>query len=157
MQTPLILLVNDESQNLAMLRQMLSASYKLAFARNGAEACLAVAQRLQPALILLDIRMPEWTATTSAKRLASTQNIPVIFVTGLDNTGSEASGFAVGGVDYIINQNQCRPPSCWRGSNPICPWSALPCVAECAWNPHLRSGNHGRHHCCRAGGYGRAV
>lgn len=102
--TATILIVDDEPANLATLRQILGADYRLAFARNGAETFAAVAKH-HPALILLDIVMPDMDGITVCARLKadpSTENIPVIFVTALGEVGDEAAGFAAGAVDYII-------------------------------------------------------
>jgi putative two-component system response regulator len=99
-----ILIVDDEPQNLAAMRQILSGEHRLVFARNGAEA-LAATFKHKPSLILLDIQMPDMDGYTVCRILkadARTEGIPVIFVTGLSEVGHEAAGFEVGAVDYII-------------------------------------------------------
>jgi putative two-component system response regulator len=99
-----ILIVDDEPQNLAAMRQILSGEHSLVFARNGAEA-LAAAFKHKPSLILLDIEMPDMDGYAVCRALKAdvrTEAIPVIFVTGLSEVGDEAAGFAVGAVDYII-------------------------------------------------------
>lgn len=99
-----ILVVDDEPGNLALLRLILSSEYPLVFARNGKEALLATAKH-KPALILMDIQMPDMDGYTACRRLKAdpaTENIPVIFVTDLAEIGDETAGFAAGGVDYII-------------------------------------------------------
>ncbi len=53
-----ILIVDDEPNNLQILRQILNADYSLIFAKNGKEALDAVAKH-QPDLVLLDVMMPE--------------------------------------------------------------------------------------------------
>ena len=99
-----VLVVDDEPQNLAVLRQILGNDYHLVFARNGAEA-LAAALKHQPSLILLDIQMPDMDGYTVCRQLkadARTESIPVIFVTSMAEVGDEEAGFAVGAVDYIV-------------------------------------------------------
>lgn len=99
-----ILIVDDEPVNLATLRQILTPMYNLAFARNGAEALVA-AEKHHPALILLDIQMPDMDGYTVCRHLkakVSTEHIPVIFITGLHDVGDEAAGFEAGGVDYLV-------------------------------------------------------
>lgn len=99
-----ILVVDDEPGNLALLRLILAPEYPLVFARNGREALLATAKH-GPALILMDIQMPEMDGYTTCRRLKAdpaTENIPVIFVTDLAEIGDETAGFAAGGVDYIV-------------------------------------------------------
>ena len=98
-----ILCVDDEPNNLAILRQILKDSHCLAFARNGAEALLAACKH-HPALILLDVEMPDldgYEVCRQLKRDAATASIPVIFVTSRTDEQDEAAGFDAGGVDYI--------------------------------------------------------
>jgi len=98
-----ILLVDDEPQNLAALREVLSSSYPLAFANNGATAVIA-AERVRPSLILLDIRMPDMDGYQVCRIIKSTPNlehIPVIFITSLSEVGDETEGFEAGAVDFI--------------------------------------------------------
>lgn len=99
-----ILVVDDEPENLAAMRQILSGEHHLVFARNGNEA-LAAAIKHQPSLILLDIQMPDtdgYTVCRALKNDPRTEAIPVIFVTSMSEVGDEAAGFAVGAVDYIV-------------------------------------------------------
>lgn len=101
---PSILLVDDESINLAILRQILEPDYHLMFALSGEEA-LEVIDRCLPSLILLDIQMPGidgYQVCRTLKANPKTENIPVIFVTSLSELGNEKTGFAVGCVDYLI-------------------------------------------------------
>ncbi|HRE16546.1 MAG: response regulator [Candidatus Accumulibacter sp.] len=98
-----ILIVDDEPQNLAALRHVLDEHYMLAFATSGEMALEVVAKR-QPALILLDVRMPDLDGFEVCRRLKANpalEAIPVIFVTSLADVWDEARGFEVGAVDYI--------------------------------------------------------
>jgi len=104
MSTRPILIVDDEAINLATLKQILAPHYPLVFARSGAE-CLAAAQKHQPALILLDVQMPDLDGYEVCRRLKAdpqVEHIAVIFVTALANVGDEAAGFECGAVDYIV-------------------------------------------------------
>ncbi|EXJ16718.1 HD domain-containing phosphohydrolase [Imhoffiella purpurea] len=99
-----ILVVDDEPQNLAAMRQVLAGDHPLIFARSGQEALRAAVAR-QPSLILLDIQMPDldgYAVCRALKTDPTTEPIPVIFVTGLANVGDEAAGFDAGAVDYIV-------------------------------------------------------
>ena len=99
-----LLLVDDEVTNLANLRAILAGEYPLMLARSGAEA-IGLAVKHQPALILLDIQMPELDGYAVCRALKAdprTEGIPVIFVTALSEAGNEEAGFAAGGVDYLI-------------------------------------------------------
>ncbi len=98
-----ILLVDDESTNLAILRKILEPDYRLVYARSGLEA-LAAVNKYQPSLILLDIQMPGMDGYAVCKALKAdptSENIPVIFVTSLADLSHEKDGFAVGCVDYL--------------------------------------------------------
>ena len=73
------------------------------FARSGSEALQAVAKH-RPALILLDVQMPDMDGYMVCRQLKcnpATENIPVIFVTGMTHEVDEKAGFDVGAVDYI--------------------------------------------------------
>jgi putative two-component system response regulator len=100
---PKLLLVDDEPTNLQVLRQILQDDYRLLFAKDGDKA-LELAERENPALILLDVMMPGMTGhevCTRLKAQPATAAIPVIFVTALADVEDEARGFEVGAVDYI--------------------------------------------------------
>ncbi|WP_039005276.1 MULTISPECIES: response regulator [Xanthomonas translucens group] len=86
-----ILCVDEEASNLALIRQILPENYTLAFAKNGAEALHAVVKH-RPALILLDVDLPDldgYTIARSLKQDTRTAAIPIIFVTGKDDDWSE--------------------------------------------------------------------
>ncbi|MBF0184423.1 MAG: response regulator [Magnetococcales bacterium] len=99
-----ILIVDDEPIYQELLKALLQHHYRISLADNGLQALHASNQEPQPDLILLDIRMPELDGLEVCRRLKenpATRSIPVIFVSGADQTGHEAMGFAVGAVDYI--------------------------------------------------------
>ncbi len=103
MNDPVILCVDDEPNNLGVLRQVLKEGYRLVFARSGPEA-LAAADKHRPSLILLDVEMPDVDGYEVCRRLKGdphTRGIPVIFITSRTNEPDEMTGFDVGGVDYI--------------------------------------------------------
>ncbi|MBI2381693.1 MAG: diguanylate cyclase [Gammaproteobacteria bacterium] len=99
-----ILIVDDTPANIEVLRGMLEAEgYRISAAPSGAIA-LRIAPRLQPALILLDVMMPELSGLETCQRLradAETRHIPVIFVTAKNDTGDIVEGFGAGANDYI--------------------------------------------------------
>jgi putative two-component system response regulator len=98
-----ILCVDDEPNNLALLRRILEPDYRLVFARDGEQALQAVAKH-NPSLLLLDVEMPGMDGYAVARKLKSdpaTEGIPIIFVTSMDREIDERTGFACGGVDYI--------------------------------------------------------
>jgi len=98
-----VLIVDDEPNNLKLLRQILQDQYQLSFATDGAKA-LDVAWKVRPDIILLDIMMPEMDGYETCRRLKAdpeTSKIPIIFVTAMGEMKDERRGFEVGGVDYI--------------------------------------------------------
>ena len=99
-----ILLVDDQPQNLRLLTDVLEEQgYEVLQALNGNVALQAVSLD-QPQLILLDIQMPEMDGYTVCQKLKadpSTQEIPVVFVSALDESWDKVKAFSVGGVDYI--------------------------------------------------------
>jgi len=107
--TESILLVDDQPANLQLLSRTLeSLGGKLLFAKNG-ESALAIAQKARPDLILLDIMMPGIDGFEVCRRLkadSGTRNIPVIFLSALDDTGDKVRGLQLGAVDYVAKPFQ---------------------------------------------------
>ncbi len=99
-----ILIVDDKIENLNLLSQMLGKqNYDVRRAINGAIA-LQVAPRWRPELILLDITMPEINGYEVCRRLKdnpATHDIPIIFISALNDTMDKVKAFSVGGVDYV--------------------------------------------------------
>ena len=104
LETPTILVVDDTPTNIDVLRGILREDYKVKVATSGQKALEIASAPPPPDLILLDIMMPGLDGYDVCRRLkqqALTKDVPVIFVTAMDETGDEAEGFAAGGVDYI--------------------------------------------------------
>ena len=100
---PVVLVVDDAPESIDVLRSVLTSEYQVKAAINGGTA-LELAAESRPDLILLDVMMPEMDGYEVCRRLkldAVTANIPVIFVTTLSDTASEARGLALGAVDYV--------------------------------------------------------
>lgn len=99
-----ILLVDDSQTDLRLLIELLTLrDLQVSIATNGSQA-LSVAERLQPNLILLDVRMPCMDGFTACRRLketSATRAIPVIFLSAANELTDKLEGFAAGGVDYI--------------------------------------------------------
>ena len=107
--TEAILLVDDQPANLQLLMHTLKRfECKLLVAKNG-EAALAIARKVHPDLILLDIMMPGIDGFEVCRQLKAdlgTQNIPVIFLSALDETKDKVRGLQLGAVDYIAKPFQ---------------------------------------------------
>lgn len=99
-----ILIVDDVLSNVLLLKVLLTnEKYQIATASNGTEA-LAQVEKEHPDLILLDVMMPDLSGFEVCERLKGnpvTAEIPVIFLTALNNTSDIVKGFQVGGNDFI--------------------------------------------------------
>jgi len=98
-----LLLVDDESANLHILKEILRHDYNLFFAKHG-QAALEIGREQQPDLILLDVVMPGisgFEVCRALKQQPRTALIPVIFVSSMSETLDEARGFEAGAVDYL--------------------------------------------------------
>ncbi len=106
-----ILAVDDTPENLRLLTELLgSRGYDVRPATNG-KLALDYVQTTLPDLILLDIKMPDMSGFEVCERLQAderTRDIPVIFISALDEIGDKVKGFAVGGVDYITKPFQMK-------------------------------------------------
>lgn len=100
-----LLIVDDQTTNIKVLREMLKADYTLLVATSGEKALelIATAKEL-PDLILLDIIMPGIDGYDVCKQLKQSERahyIPVIFITSKSSENDEIRGFEAGAVDYI--------------------------------------------------------
>lgn len=99
-----ILIVDDTPDNLRLLANILTEQgYKVRPAPGGVRA-LATIQKELPDLILLDIVMPDIGGYEVCQQLKAderTHDIPVIFISALDDVFDKMTAFSVGGVDYI--------------------------------------------------------
>jgi len=98
-----ILAVDDTPENLDVVRGILAPRYIVKVAINGPMA-LKIVEKQPPDLILLDIMMPGMSGYEVCEQLKAnpeTSYIPVIFLTAMEQTSDEASGFKLGAADYI--------------------------------------------------------
>jgi diguanylate cyclase (GGDEF)-like protein len=98
-----VLIVDDQPNNIQVLAEILASTCEVLFATNGKKA-LELASSKDIDLILLDVVMPEMNGYEVCRRLKNdekTREIPVIFVTAMNEVDDETKGFDVGGVDYI--------------------------------------------------------
>lgn len=104
-----ILIVDDTLESLQLLSTTLSEQgYKVRGAAKGKMA-IRTAALSPPDLILLDIKMPEMNGYEVCEELKAeekTSNIPVIFISALDEVIDKVRAFKVGGVDYITKPFQ---------------------------------------------------
>ena len=101
---PVILVIDDAPQNLALMDELLADFYTVKVAPNGPRGLKIAGQVPPPDLILLDVMMPEmdgYEVCRQLKESPATRDIPVIFLTAKTQLADEQQGFAVGAVDYI--------------------------------------------------------
>ena len=100
----IILVIEDNEQNMYLTTYLLeNRGYEVMQAWNGHEG-LAMAEQEKPALILLDIQLPEMDGYTVCEKIKadfSTRHIPVIFLTAKVDINDVVKGFETGGVDYV--------------------------------------------------------
>jgi sigma-B regulation protein RsbU (phosphoserine phosphatase) len=98
-----ILIVDDVKANVDILVQALRDDYKLSVALDGATALRSV-ENSAPDLVLLDIVMPGLDGYEVCRQLRaneSTRELPIIFLSSLEDVQNKTRGFEVGGNDYL--------------------------------------------------------
>lgn len=104
-----ILVVDDMPDNLRLLAAILSKKgYKVRKALNG-QTAISTVRTVPPDIILLDINMPNINGYEVCRTLKSddkTKDIPIIFISALDDVLDKVKAFNVGGVDYITKPFQ---------------------------------------------------
>ncbi|MEG3858003.1 hybrid sensor histidine kinase/response regulator [Microcoleus sp. herbarium12] len=104
-----ILVVDDTPENLRLLAGILSEKgYQVRPVPNG-KLALSAAQKMPPDLVLLDIMMPEmdgYQVCQQLKDFEATKDIPVIFISAINDVMDKVKAFAVGGVDFITKPFQ---------------------------------------------------
>ncbi|MFH1050048.1 MAG: response regulator [bacterium] len=105
MKKTLILVVDDITENLQLIGNVLvEEGYEISMANSGTQA-LRMIDKISPDLILLDIMMPDingFEVCGKIKQMENKKNIPIIFLTAQTDTTDVVRGFELGGVDYII-------------------------------------------------------
>lgn len=106
-----ILIVDDNPNNLQVLLGLLTpVGYKIRPALSG-EIALRAVEISPPDLILLDVRMPGIDGYETCRRLkanAHSRDIPVIFISAMQDTEDKLAGFRAGGVDYVAKPFQAE-------------------------------------------------
>lgn len=110
--TPTVLIVDDNPNNVKVIALTLRPlNYKLVIATNGKSA-IEMVNKTQPDLVLLDVMMPGMDGYETCRIIKSdieNENLPIIFLTALNDKENTVKGFESGGVDYItkpFNKNE---------------------------------------------------
>lgn len=104
-----ILIVDDTVENLRVLSSMLSIQGYSVRKATGGEMAIKSVESLLPNLILLDILMPDlngYEVCVQLKRNPKTAQIPIIFLSALDDPLDKVQAFNVGGADYLTKPFQ---------------------------------------------------
>lgn len=100
---PVILVVDDQPINIQLIYQLLGQEYKILMATSGKQA-IKVCQDSLPDLVLMDVMMPEQDGLETCRQMKlieSIADIPVIFVTGVQQQEEEEACWQAGAVDFI--------------------------------------------------------
>lgn len=99
-----ILVVDDEPQNITIMREILKSDYTVIAATDGARALSLAQSASPPDLIMLDILMPGLDGYEILRRLkanARTAGLPVVLVTAKGEVDDKMTGYELGSSDYI--------------------------------------------------------
>lgn len=102
-----ILVVDDVPENIHGLLEVLRHDYRILVATDGAKALELARGNQRPDLILLDVKMPEMDGYEVCRQLKTDSqcfDIPVLFVTVIDEPIEKVRGFNLGAEDFI-----CKP------------------------------------------------
>jgi len=99
-----IIAVDDNLDNLTAIRNILKDKYA-AYPCPSAAKMFNVLEHVHADLILLDVEMPEMNGYEAAEKLKSDdkfREIPIMFLTSMDDEESKKKGISLGAVDYIL-------------------------------------------------------
>lgn len=105
MENSSILYIDDDINMLNLGEDILvDAGYEVSLAKSGAQAVKLLTKGLKCNLILLDIDMPEMNGYDTFKairEIKGCEDIPIVFLTGMDDPDFEIKGLEMGAADYI--------------------------------------------------------
>ena len=100
----IVLVIDDSPGTLGMLNDTLELAGYTVLVAQSAAAALALVERVTPDIVLLDAVMPGmdgFEACRRLKRIQALESTPIVFMTGLTDSGHVVQGLAAGGVDYV--------------------------------------------------------
>ncbi len=99
-----VVIIDDIVENIRLLNRMLKDAGFRTYSFQSGEEALQSLELYPPDIVLLDVNMPEMNGFEVArkmKEIPSLKDIPIIFVTAMNDVNSKVQAFSVGGVDYI--------------------------------------------------------
>jgi DNA-binding response OmpR family regulator len=97
----LILVVDDDIRMLRMMKRMLELEDFEVITASGGEAALKTFDKESPALVLLDIMMPDMDGYTVCRRIREFSQVPIIMVTARGDNKEKVEGLNIGADDYV--------------------------------------------------------
>ena len=104
MDKKVVLVVDDAPMNITMLAGILKDHYKVKVAKDGERALKIAGMEPVPDLVLLDVMMPGMDGYEVCRRLKSGENtrgIPVVFVTGMNDTADQEKSMEMGAAGHL--------------------------------------------------------
>lgn len=105
-----ILIVDDDSENISIVADMLKSGFQVLSATSGKDA-IRMAVQHEPDLILLDVNMPEMDGFEVCRRIReqpATRHIPVVMLTSASSIDHRVRGLDIGADDYVTKPFQSR-------------------------------------------------
>ena len=97
-----VMIIDDDVSLLKSVESVLiREGYAVSLAKSGRQAISALSKGVTPDLILLDIAMPEMNGYETFSRIKAIQNVPIIFITSMEDINAELKGLQLGAIDYI--------------------------------------------------------
>ena len=148
---------DDEDQHFLMSRLLHRAGFKVAVVTKGIEV-LAHAQASKPAVILLDVQMPDQDGFTTARQLKGhpdTAGIPLMFLTGRSTVDDRLAGLRIGADDYV--SKSVDPRELVLRVQKLCDRVPAPPAPASAPRPHRQPSPPSRARPWRRAGAGRVA
>jgi DNA-binding response OmpR family regulator len=97
-----VLLVDDEEEIIELMKDFLEAEgYNVLTASNGLEA-LSILEKQVVHCVLLDIMMPNQSGFTTCKKIREISDVPILFLTAVQDDTDKIRGLNIGADDYIV-------------------------------------------------------
>ena len=97
----LILVIDDDIRMLRMMKRMLELEDFQVTTASGGDAALRIFEKESPALVLLDIMMPDMDGYTVCRRIREFSQVPIIMVTARGDDKEKVEGLNIGADDYV--------------------------------------------------------